>query len=533
MQKLPQEIVNTIVDCLYEISDSLDQDDAGPRVASLATVSRPWQHAIESHTLRHLRVKSPDLDKFASFLSSASTPRLSLVQILEFDVILPAYSDDVCGDYETDHDRTINSQVASQCVSALLEIMSNSRWSTNNRLRLRINIYSPMDGSHRGRDKLDKDRYAVNMGNRKDIFQDRYRYSYISLSDTNYSVPCVTSLTPPQGTTRYLDPRSLVALTATFPRLESILWSYQEPGYFFTLRRQYLRDFSDALSGYRLPSTLKTLHIDIEAPDYPHSEKLPNLVEHDHSSTAHGSKSFCDALRVMIGESQSLNTFRYSGPVDPALLWNDCDTDEGVMGTAAIGSLTWTVIEDFSIFFDPASFSGQWYFKGLPEDQFYNETLDSPLPYDADGLEPPGYDEENTEAAIALVESMGPLEDEDGFLVEESIFRRIPREEAFIPLLKAFARRLATMPHLKRALMESRLGQEGGDWFICYDAPGLKSGYEEFMEDPEGDDLSRARIFIHPADWRPGEEVERLLKDVGKACHGQDSILTFLPFGLV
>lgn len=515
MDKLPREVLNRILDFLSEapVATQPTGRDSVSRVAAFAIVSHQWQQAIEAHTFRTLHVKSSDFDQLATILTSASAARLSLIKKVHADILLPEYSKEAYAAFETDDDRAANDRAASEKISALLRILSDTQWPSDGRLALTIDLYSPTDHVPR-EDNI----FAGSI----DLRSQRYRYSYISLSDLDYSLPCVGRLTAPQGTTRSLTPDSLVRLTAVFPKLQNFLWSHPEPEYFITHRRQSLQEFAEALSRYRLPPTIKGISIFIEAPEYPHTERLPDLVGSSTPSADGIPGSLCNALRIMLNASSGIEEFSYKGPVEPSLFWDDSDSN----GVASDG-LSWKSMEDIRIEFELGSFSGQWYFKGSPEDKFYHESSDVPLPYDTAGLAPPGFGSaEDTKASLALIQSMYPLQDEEGFAVDGLDFRRIPRDEAMLPLLSAFARRLATMPSLRRCEMEVRLPH--CDWFVFYAGPGLESGYAEYMESPE--DVSVGRFFLHFEDWRPSDEVVRLLRDVGRICHGEQSIVTYLPF---
>ncbi|KAI9642413.1 hypothetical protein NHQ30_009218 [Ciborinia camelliae] len=509
MERIPQEVLNRIVELLP------DRHEHKLALPALATVSRAWQQAAERLTFRSLHINSKELDIFTSVFSSTSMIRRRFLRNLKFDILLPSYSDAACANYETEHNRTANSDVASLHISSAIQQLS--QWPTDGNLSFIINIYSPMDSSHRGQEKLIGDMNAAEMGSRQDIFGERYRYSYIRLSNTDYpSVPCVTSFMPPQGTTRFLDPSSLVKLTATFPNLQRINWPHQDPGFFLPLCRQHIKEFAESISTYQVPATSKILDIKIETAEYPHNQRIPNLA----GTT--GETSLCDALRTMIGKSK-LEKIYYEGPIDPSLFWPDD-------GSEIADFLDWRSVVELRIQFNMASLSGQWFFKGTPNDQFYEERSDVPLPQDTAGIFPPGYgSEENTVAAKALVDSMKPPTDEDGFLIDSYEFRRIPRDEAMIPMLEALARRLSHMSSLRSAYLETRLPQDRGEWFFSYGAPGESCGFEEYMEEPDTD-LLRARVFFHTEDWRPGDEIVRMFRGVGKACHGEDAIVTFLPF---
>ncbi|KAI9897358.1 hypothetical protein N3K66_007214 [Trichothecium roseum] len=502
MDKLPQEIINNIAASLPALNG---QASARP---ALATASRAWYHAIERLTFRAITITSDELDHFKTVFSSPH--RRSLLKSLVLDVVLPAYSDEACAVHESADDRARNDACATSALRILLAELS--AWPKDAKLELVVNVYSPMDASHRGQEKLDKDRYDVALGARKDLFTDRYSYSYIHLSDLgDVQAHCVSGLTPPQGTTRYLDPSSLVALTAKFPQLESVMWPYQDPGFFPPLRRLHLREFVDSITAYQVPAKARRLDVNIESTEYPHHERLPDLIEP-------GRPSFCEAICDMIGRS-SLREIYYTGPIDPSFFWPDsADTET---------SPRWSDVTRVNIEFDIASLSGKWAFIGPPSHDKQNRETETPLPYTLSGLPAPGHGtEEESTQGIALAEALLPPDEFEGSDFEEYNFRRVPNDDLMLPLLAAFARRLARTPSLRTAYMETRYPMSEGVWHVTYAAPGVRTGYEK----AEGVDISESKVFIHAGDWRPGREVVALLEGIGESLSGEKTTVKFVEW---
>ncbi|KAJ2988950.1 hypothetical protein NUW58_g3716 [Xylaria curta] len=482
MERLPQELV-------AKVAGYLPDRHEGKRIRpALATLSHSWQYAIETLTFKSLHITSDQLGRFFSVFANP-VARRDFLRDLHLDVVLPRYSDEDCAKYETVDDRAANSHVFSHHISALLQELS--QWPSGGKLNLVVGMYSLMDGAHRGLDKFDHDRYEVSVGRRHDIFDDRYRYSYIRVTDAFPAVvPCVTSFYVHSGP-RFLDPASLVALTAAFPNLERINWPYEDPVYFPALRRQQMHEFASAVASFQPPPACKTC---------------------TYILTCRGTHTRRD-FRISIPATR----LDYEGPIDPTLFWAlrgpSLDTD------------------------DTCSWKSLLVFKGLPGDRFYDEESDVPLPPDAEGLPlllPPGYydsDEQNA-AAAAAAKSMEMPEDDEGFIVEGCEFRWLPRDEAVLPLLAAVARRLTRTPSLQSVYLETALPRDKGVWFFSYQAPGEMSDWDEYV-DCEGsacnDPLSRARVFLHAEDWRPDEGSVAMLRGIGKVCYGEDAIVTFLP----
>lgn len=511
----PQEIVTNIA-AFLPAPQRPDDNGHHQRGASnrprIATVSRMWQRAIEPLIFRSLRITSEDLAAFISLFSPASNPRRSLLKELRFDIVLPDYDDAACAQYETNEDRNRNSAAASSCMSTFLDELS--KWPSHYRLNLTLDIYAPTDSSHRTAAKRSEDLHAVEIGERRDLFGDRYRYSYIRLWNTHYRpVSCVAALSPPQGD-RFLEPSSLVALVSAFPRVETVSWSHRDPGFFRVLRRQHMQQFAEALTVYPVSSTARTFSLTIKTPGYPHFVRPPHLA----GRVSGG--SMCDALRRLIGRS-SLHKFRYQGPIDPSLFWPD--------GSETTDS-EWSSLREVWIRFDMASLSGEWFFKPYESVPHDPALYDLPLTQSFLVLPPPGYgSKEDTAAGLKMVKDLETPTDFEGVPLPGIYFRQISRDEVIVPLLEAIARRLSHTPSLRTLYLEAALPGRWGLWFFSYAAPGELSGYEEWMEEPDPD-LLRARIFLHTTIWRPDPKVVNMLRDIGEKCYGQESIVTFLPF---
>ncbi|KAK8139141.1 hypothetical protein PG984_002521 [Apiospora sp. TS-2023a] len=513
MERLPQEVVARIAGYLPRIHE-------GKLIRpALATLSGSWQYAIEALTFQSLQLTSDHLEVFFAAFANGRTRRRFL-RSLCLDIILPRYSDEDCARYETADDRAANNHVFSHHLSALLQELS--QWPAGGKLNLCIDMHSPMDGAHRGPDRFDNDLNQVAVGLRQDIFAERYSYSYIRFADTSpLVIPCVTSFSAPSGP-RFLEPASLVALTAAFPNLERIHWPFEDPAYFLALRRQQMQELARAVASFQPPSGCKSLLIHINSPWYPHKERLPDL---SHG----GGHSFCDALRAMLGRSH-VSRFDYEGPIDSTLFWP-------AGSSATDDAMSWKSLSEMEVRFGLGGLAGQWFFKGLPGgDRFYDDqSSDDDVARPRDGAAgddrlPPGYydrDEQN-EAAAALARSMQMPSDEEGLVVEGCEFRCLPRDEAMLPLLTALARRLARTPSLRNVYLEATLPRDKGSWFFSYQAPGEMSDWDEYVDCDDAS--SRARVFLHAGDWRPDESVVAMLRGIGKACHGEDAIVVFLPF---
>ena len=408
MDRLPQELLARIAGYLP------DQQEENQIRSTLATLSRPWQYAIETFTFASLRITSNDLEEF-KLVFTASTTRRRFLQDLHLKVVLPQYSDEDCAKYETEDDRIANDHAFIQHLSTLLHELSH--WPVAGKLNLVIDMYSTSDRTH----------LRARPG---DPLNDRFRYSYIRFANAvSKVVPRVTSLYVQSGP-RFPDPASLVALTAAFPNLERINWPFEDPAHYPALRRQKMHDFSRAIASFQPPSTCKTLYIHVNTPWYPHKERLHDLTS--------GHDSICGALRAMLGRS-NIQRLDFEGPIDPTLFW-----PQRAFPPYKNDTCSWKSLREIEVRFSLGSLAGQWFFKGLPGDPFYDEASDVPISLGAEShLLPPGYydsDEQNAEAA-ARARAMEMPEDEHGFTKDGCEFRCVPRDKAILPLLAAVARR--------------------------------------------------------------------------------------------
>ncbi|EON63416.1 hypothetical protein W97_02643 [Coniosporium apollinis CBS 100218] len=85
------------------------------------SVSRQWQFAIERYTFRSLRLKSDDYDFFTRVCSDSH--RAAAIAELEYDVILPAYSDEQCAKFESEKDEKANNEAFTNAIKRLFETL--------------------------------------------------------------------------------------------------------------------------------------------------------------------------------------------------------------------------------------------------------------------------------------------------------------------------------------------------------------------------------------------------------------------------
>ncbi len=184
MDRLPQELVTHIASFIDRHDPGLDffeQQSAPSELPGYATISRPWQQAIESRTFRSLHFKSTELPDVVKILTFSH--RKQLLSSLTYDVVLPTYTDNQCAKFETAEDMQRNNEAFTQAIHGLFQFLKTGQgYQGFNALSLDLwDCYSPMDAMHRDPAKLEEDREQYGRGKRHDLFENRYRRSVLSL----------------------------------------------------------------------------------------------------------------------------------------------------------------------------------------------------------------------------------------------------------------------------------------------------------------------------------------------------------------
>ncbi|OTA53973.1 hypothetical protein K449DRAFT_426464 [Hypoxylon sp. EC38] len=125
MDSLPQSIVNDILDFatdgLYS-EFNLPAPHHRSQLASLATVSRKFQYAIERNTFKTLFL---DLDRIRSASTTLSQfSRWKHLRDIVFFVMLPEYDEAACTRYENEAEQVENSRLLTQNIVELFHLLS-------------------------------------------------------------------------------------------------------------------------------------------------------------------------------------------------------------------------------------------------------------------------------------------------------------------------------------------------------------------------------------------------------------------------
>lgn len=546
MDSLPFEIITIIASYLPETRDfkfrRLFEDVmaakqakrpppfAQPSIAAFASLSRRWQLAVEPLLFREIRVRSVELDEFAAIYSTSQSHRRRLLKYLRFEILLPTYNDAEYKLFESDQDRQANNKVSFEAIAALFNVLSGWGSDPAFAIDLSIRIYSPVDATMHNKYRADgalsgrsRDPDEPLVEGETDLFDDRYKYSYIRLPepDTLPTLPCVRSMAL-VGDGRRFHPSSIVALAAKAPLAKTQMWWYTEPGVYLGLRREIRNHFAQALQTFRLSPSVETLDIDISGSidsigffegDTGHGLRLPNFV------FPHRYDPLCSALHGVVGNN--LKSLWYTGPTDPSLFWPYPEGEEPL-------EPFWSSLKELAVQFNSGSPCGRWYFRrpGYPAGGGSNvDPGDEPLPPDTVGHIPPGHgSEQDTLDALAYEQSIV----EDWAWEGWGEFRTVPDDKVMLPLLEAFARAISQIPSLESADLTTELPFPDAEWSVSYLAPGvevpnhLKRCIERDMA------LSTPRVLFQTGDWRPSRAVLGLFRNIGMKAYQQDAAIAFL-----
>ena len=222
MDRLPQELI-------AHIASFLVYKDGWPStgvstLSTYATLSHKWQLAIETRTFRSLRLTSPELPYFTQVLTRN---RNAHVSDLGYDVVLPMYNDRECAKFETKEDKERNSQAFTYAIHALFQFIktweADGTGEQSRPLSLRIiDVYSPMDGFHRGTEKYTEDQEQCACGKRRDLFEHRYKHSSLQLLE-HHRLPTLSRVSSFGICTvsRHVEPSSAILLANKLPNVQS------------------------------------------------------------------------------------------------------------------------------------------------------------------------------------------------------------------------------------------------------------------------------------------------------------------------
>ncbi|KAF2136276.1 uncharacterized protein K452DRAFT_362633 [Aplosporella prunicola CBS 121167] len=523
METLPQELFDTIVSLVCELEES-------QRLPSLATVSRRWQHFIESRTFRALQLDSSQLPELGSRFSGLLGHRAAVVTEITCDMVLPSCGDDEVHERETEQDvwnysRAISRQLHD--IFGFLLILEKAR-SHRKGPPVELCLWTVKAPTDMDLQKQDPDRFHdeehtdgwQQRGCADWYWSRRWRYSVHELlakeAEALPTISCITRFAVYNGSKqRQLRCGDWVRIAMKFLHLEHLRLEFREyRANGKSLRRCVRKDFADSLLDLanRYPSTLDKVSITRNFSDT-RDEAMPQIdYGHDDNGNDTLSKALCRlGEKCPRLELEGLN-------IAPELLWPSA----------------WSNIKTVDIEFDPIAPNGEWYFttadgSDIPppepeaeepefsddeERALYEEfNRSSPTPYELGPARPP-----------SEAESWCTDEEDPNFC--ERRYRVRPYNRTINPLLIAAAKAVRCMPlldwfsmHTRKQLKpipsddRNKLGDERkfAVTFVPKGSglPGLRYSWEDKAE--------LAWDALPEGVWRPDKEVrEEWAKTVGE-----------------
>lgn len=198
-----------------------------------ACISRQWQYAIERRTFQSLRVKSTELTYFTKIVVGH---RRRFLTSLKYDVVLPSYTDSACARFERESEQAANSEAFTATIHALFKSLKSWEGNDSGRTQdtgsvaLGITAYSPTDGHHRGEEKYKEDQKQCDLGQRSDLWDERYEHSYLQLLHMQDlpTLSSISALNAHANSPRSVEPGSIATLAVKLPNLRSIDWDLKD-----------------------------------------------------------------------------------------------------------------------------------------------------------------------------------------------------------------------------------------------------------------------------------------------------------------
>ncbi|KAG9631774.1 hypothetical protein KCU64_g16522, partial [Aureobasidium melanogenum] len=220
-----------------------------------------------------------------------------------------------------------------------------------------LHFYSSMDINRRDKEKLRADEMARSIGKRHDLFELRYRDSYLQLlgPETLPLLLNVTSLTIHGDTARKLAPAVAAGLISRLPNLETIDCSFWDMERRRPDKRRQLRsEFSKQLTRLATPKRLKKFSLNLINREPANG----NFVDGDVRGGFYPPDidDLSSSLRLFSQSAPCLINLKLSGPisVSPDLFWPLEGTKQGV-------EPQWRELKVFTVEFSAVRPDGGWY----------------------------------------------------------------------------------------------------------------------------------------------------------------------------
>ena len=543
MNSLPQEIIDHISAISFQ--DQVKAVGIAPFAdlpfdrPLLATISRRWQYAIERQSFSVINLKSTDLHIFQQAVTGH---RRRFLESLRYTIILPAYSEEACTQFERDADRQINSAAFTTALYGLFQILQSwgSISDSGSPYALCVivkGIYSPTDNNRRQSSVRPARVYRRHLRagdpvtvHQRHLYSYRFHFSSLHLLQPIDLpvVPAIRRFVAFHGggyNRRTIAPESILEIMAKAPRLKSVWLSYVDRLTSHPALRRTRRDaFTQALERVRLSPSITGVVISTNPAKISNQSWQPSRLAYPGVNC----DLLSDTIRRATANLPDLAVLHIHGVIDSSLFWP--------ASPGLVIQPFWQNLRTLLVTFDPTTPSGEWYFKG--EDK--RDTYPFPL-VTAPASEtqmPPGYGfSEEEDIAAALEFSVPTFHAQSGKRPFDNIFRSTVDKRLVVPLLEAFAKACTQMPLLEMAQLGTNLWElvefrwetytRSGEWVILYSIPGCyhrRHHREPPLSYPTDSALRRTLIF-DTRDWRPSEELCSLFQSIGQGKYSEEPII--------
>ncbi|KAH0369120.1 hypothetical protein KCU65_g3523, partial [Aureobasidium melanogenum] len=330
------------------------------RLTKYATISRAWQHVIEQRTFSHLSFSNDDLNKLKSVvLESPYIHRRTAVRRVDYSINLPDYDDNACGRFERQADRHINDKAFSKALADLFSALATIDAGNGSRpidLHL-LHFSSSMDISRRDKEKYRADKDAASIGKRHDLFELRYRDSYLQLLDPE-NLPLlhnVTSLTIHGDTARKLAPAVTAGLISRLPNLDTTnctFWDMERRRQ--DQRRQLRSEFAKQLTELKPPKILREVSLKMISREPANARFFSGDVRGGFYPS--NVDDLSASLRLFLQSAPCLTSLELSGPISVSadLFWPSEEAKQSV-------KQQWRKLKVFTVELSAVRPDGGWY----------------------------------------------------------------------------------------------------------------------------------------------------------------------------
>jgi hypothetical protein len=503
MDHLPQEIYDEIVSILAA--------EPTAQLASYATISRPWQMAVEKQTCRYFILSSDQIDDFNSFF--ATRHRRRFIRTIYYKVRLPSYNYlQLRRRYEGEPDRRAHDQAFTAAIQHLFQSLSSWDPAVDSSLNLKITeLMSPSDNELPEYSEMDPDDVSESFFE-SDLGDQRYLYSYIQLleSDDLPQVPVVESLLVTQFRRKVAHCVPL-QIAAKLPNLRSATLLVDDMEDRYPLLRAENREAITSWVQQTIPNAteLRDFGLYLNREEDSFAARLPDGMT-DH---------LCSSIRESTAHLPHLKSLAFCGTIDKSLFWPS--------PSRSLVTPFWQNLQMLEVDFYASRSSNGWYFSGLRTSP---EVLDgTPELIAASSSMPPGYADDG-EPPPEVEEEL----DFDRFMeyaVPHCEDTPTPDDNLIEPLLQSFGKACLQMPNLKKAHLVTSIVVKDrppeiynacqADWGVWYIAPhqALSQTTRAVTSLTRGTSVHR-RVIWDVGDWRPSEPLRALFNRIGQEKHG-------------